>query len=441
MQAATSGKLQHNSGPWQASDSGPDAARRVLSLGTTAPRAESLGNPEWTADMEYVWRNRTRSEMVRLEARAKRCRRTARDVMRMELEYGRQDIALPVMRVSALRSAEWAEERARAIALSRTDVLATCNTRWRTIGCGCNGARIELQVGCDQPQLCARCRKRHAAKWRRRITDGMRDALYDERLEWSRTPFAQRRGMRPGIYLVTLTGPHSGDMAKDRELLGVAVRKLLKHATKHGWWTTYALTWEATGDTVREHDDGVTDGQGHVHAHLAVISSWIPYTSATVVRDDPSVWCPRRRGERRARVRGLHEVWRDAMPGAIQPDVSPPRSSANDKRTQAQSAGDYLAKYVTKGVDPSEFTGAKAGELLVAFRGKRKVSTSANFWRDVDARCGCCSERYRAVGAPCSLQDIAPGAVLRSMVVRRMWLGIQEHFPPWAVRVPDRPSG
>jgi hypothetical protein len=312
-----------------------------------------------------------------------------------------------------MRSAEWATERARAVAMRRTDVIATCGKRYRSVACGCS--RYEFKVGCDQPTLCGPCRKKHAAKWWRRIANGMANALWHERTEWRQTPAHRRRGMVPGIYLITLTGPHSGDMVTDRKNLGDAVRKLLKHATKHGWWRTYALTWEATGGT---------RGDGHVHCHLAVVSSWVPYTGST------EEWAPRRKGERRPRVRGLHEVWQDAMPGAIQPDVSPPKRDCD----QAQSAGHYLAKYVTKGVDPEEFSGAKAGELLAAFRNQRKVSTSAGFWQDKDAQCDCCGKGYRSVEVPCSLQDIAPAAVLRSLVTRHLWLGVQESFAPWVTR-------
>lgn len=431
MQAATESKLHHNSDTGQGGVRPPDAARSVLVLGTSAPAAKSLGNPEWVADLEYVWRRRTEPERERLEQRARSMRRVARDVMRLEVEYARQDILLPAMRVQALRSAEWAEERARAVAMERADVVATCDERWRSIACGCT--RHDVRVGCDQPTLCATCRKRHAAKWWRRITAGMATALARELAAWHRTPSHRRRGMPPGIYLITLTAPHSGDMVSDRERIGKGVRKLLKHAAKYDWWRTYALTWEATGGD---------DGKGHVHVHLAVISSWVPYRRREVALDDADLerWDsespnarprPARLGKRQYTTeRGLHDVWRDAVPGAIQPDVSPP----NRARKQAESAAHYLAKYVTKGVDPIEFTGAKAGELLCAFRNRRKVSTSAGFWQDEPAKCACCGELYRQTEAPCSLQDIAPGAVLRSHVTRRLWLGVQEEFPPWMRR-------
>lgn len=243
--------------------------------------------------------------------------------------------------------------------------------------------------------------------------------------------------MLPGIYLLTLTAPHSGDLETDRVEMGAGVRRFLKYATalvdergrparkgKGGrprWFSTYALTWEATtGD----------DGRGHMHAHLAVIASWIPYTAAQTrnqdedgfdslaedrASDDGMPVGPRRPRRWVKRVKaavayGLHELWRSVMPGAQVLDVQAPRRGAND----CASAGGYLAKYVTKGVDSAEFTGRKAGELLCAFRGRRKVTTSAHFWDDAASECGECHEHFRSVAVPESLQSLMPGAVLRA---------------------------
>lgn len=243
-------------------------------------------------------------------------------------------------------------------------------------------------------------------RWRKRIVAGMDAALRRERAAWDATPSYRRRGMRPGIYLITLTAPHSGDLETDRRRMGKAVRRLQKHATAAGWWRTYALTWEATAGA---------RGDGHLHAHLAVVGSWVPYTATQTMRYDAAIWAPRRKGERAKRpAPGLWEIWERSMPGARVLDVQAPRRGGDG----AIAAGHYLAKYVTKGIDPMEFTGAKAGELLVAFRSRRKVSTSKSFWVAVDSRCGCCGEYVRSLGAPCSLQELFPGSVLRAHAER-----------------------
>jgi hypothetical protein len=395
-----------------ATGAGRDVAAHDMRATTPRPETDvergARARAEWWADLEYVWRSRVSPVVDALDARARRRRRQAREAP--------EDT--PRLRVLALRSGEWADHRARALALPRADVLATCGQRWMCIGCGC-GDR-SLRVGCDQPTLCPACRRKHANKWRRRIVAGMDRALRIERAAWHRTPAYRRRGMRPGIYLITLTAPHSGDLTADRDAMGVGVRKLLKHATKYGWWQTYALTWEATAGR---------DGLGHLHCHLAVISSWVPYRRREVATDevDHERWDsespnarprPPRVGRRQyTSERGLHDVWRDAMPGALVVDVKHPRTNADD----ALTSGVYLAKYVTKGVEPAEFTGRKAGELLCAFRSRRKVSTSAGFWPEPERECPCCEERYRLTGTPCSLQDIHPAAVLRSQAERAGW--------------------
>lgn len=288
--------------------------------------------------------------------------------------------------VALNRSGEWAEHRARALAMTRGDVIGACGKRWRSVRCGCK--TVELRVGCDQPALCPGCRRTHWQWWRKRITHAMDEALRVERAAWFAVPSYRRRGFRPGVYLITLTAPHSGDLGTDREVMGRAVRKLLKEANREKWWSTYALTWEATAGTA---------GDGHMHAHLAVISSWVPYTDG-----------------QNGGARGLRDVWADAMPGAVVVDVQPPRQASN----AAPIAAQYLAKYVTKGVEPSEFTGRKAGELLAGMRGKRKVTTSAGFWRPPITECPDCRQAWESMGAPMSLQSMAPGAVLRAHAVR-----------------------
>lgn len=440
------------------------AAGSVQSLGTTATAAESQGNldaapvwePEWKSDLEHVWRTRVRAKVLSLEARARRRRRQAAAILvgdearrtlepaardRLTFETWKQarssvakaDAAGQIfgtasgraLRLRALRSAEWAEERARALALERRDILDGCGKRWRTVACGC-GHR-EFRVGCDQPQLCLTCRKKHARRWRVRITDGMDLALRAARARWHRAGRARRRGMLPGIYLVTLTAPHSGDLETDRIAMGKAVRKLLQVAAREEWWSTYALTWEATAGR---------DGLGHMHAHVAVVSGWIPYTSAQAVAADPEALAPRRLGALRRRHVGLREAWARAMPGAVVVDVQAPRRGADN----ASSAGQYLAKYVTKGVEPAEFTGRKAGELLCAFLGRRKVSTSRHFWRARVAECECCKERYRSIGSPISLQELMPGAVLRAWRERLGWHPARG-APQVLLRWSERPPG
>jgi hypothetical protein len=312
-----------------------------------------------------VWRNRLEPERKRLEHRSRARKRAAKST------------DSPQLRVELMRSHEWAFERARAIAMTPSDRIGTCRKRYRKTKCAC-GER-EILVGCDNPMLCSWCRHRHWRKWRHRITRSMDTHLRAARGAWNRG----RRGMLPGVYLVTLTAPHSGDLVTDRRVMGEAWRALSKVATKRGWWSAYAATWEVTPGS---------RGEGHLHLHLACIASWIPYQE-------------------------LHEAWRVAMPGARVLNVQAPKRGKN----QAGRAANYLAKYVTKGIEPTEFSGAKAGEMLVAFRNKRKVTTSRHFWIPRPRTCKTCGCQHRTIQAPCSLQDIAPGAVIRAASARSLW--------------------
>lgn len=272
--------------------------------------------------------------------------------------------------------ADYAGARAAAVAMSRADVVGACRGRWRTVGCGCG--RKDVPVGCDQPTLCDWCRRRHWRRWRHRITRSLRTHVRAAIGTWGADG---ARGARPGIYLVTLTGPHSGDVVVDRERMGAAVRVLLKHAGAERWWRHYALVWECTPGK---------DGRGHMHAHIAVVAAWVPYKE-------------------------LHVVWRAAMPGAAVLDVQSPGRNRN----AAGNAANYLAKYVTKGVDPGEMTGAKAGELLVASYGRRRVTTSRHFWqREREPVCRDCNRKMYLHAAPLGLREHAPAAVLRAHAVR-----------------------
>jgi hypothetical protein len=348
------------------------ATGRVQSLGTSAKWAPALRDPEWAADLEYVWRTRTHDELQRLDKRAKQQRRAAARARKERTPWARQKA------VALSRSSEWAEHRAQAMALPRSEVLAACGKRFRPIRCGC-GWR-EVPVGCDQTVLCERCKRRSWRKWRRKLVRALDAHVRSARSAWAR----HREGYLPGVYLVTLTIQHSGSIEADREFFSKAWRKLTKVAQRESWWSAYAATYEITPGTA---------GDGHVHLHVAAVSSWIPYDR-------------------------LHEVWR-AVSGARVLDVQAPSRS-----TKVSKAAEYLSKYVTKGVDPAVFTGQKAAELLCAVRGKRRITTSQDFWRPTRDRehvCATCGRKCVAVGAPVALRNVAPGAVLRALAERIGW--------------------
>jgi len=145
--------------PTVPASSTPDPLRRSRSarsqLQGRRKRAPTLGNPEWMADLEYVWRMRTHDPLQRLNKRAVRQRKRAR-------EHTRRGESAQAVAMS--RSAEWSEHRAQAMALPRAELLAACGTRWRKIACAC-GPR-EVRVGCGQVQLWPAGRRGPAAPHR-----------------------------------------------------------------------------------------------------------------------------------------------------------------------------------------------------------------------------------------------------------------------------------
>lgn len=351
----------------------PRSASRVRNLGTTANVATPLGDSEWSADLEYIWRVRMAPQRARLAQRARGRRRLARAMgerSHAAYEEGRVDegARLARERVAALRSAEWAEHRALSIGLLRGDVVGTCGVRRRVVRCACGPS--ELPVPCDQPLVCAVCSKRHWRRWRRKLVRALGVHVGAAVGLWGRDG---ARGHRPGVYMITLTVPHSGDLVTDRSQLMSAWRDLQRVASAGKWWTHYALCVEVTPGA---------RGDGHVHAHVAVISRWVPYED-------------------------LHRVWR-RVSGAVSLDVQAPRM-------RGERAAVYMAKYLSKGAQESGMSGAKAGEWLVASAGKRKITTSRGFWiADQRRPCGDCGELHSSQGAPHSIAAVVPGAVLRA---------------------------
>lgn len=389
--------------------------RRLEDIGTTATSSEALTNraaprvnpgrfrsddfpapspgPErWWADVEHMWRSGTRSEQRRLAQRASKLARRAssprstvtwadqREHPELELELG---VPAPdELRAAWSRSARWARDRSRSMAMARHDLLDACGQRYRTVRCGC-GSR-ELPVGCAQVALCARCARTYWRSWQKRIRENLELHTIGAQKLWRAKRATDRKGQKPGIYLVTVTVPHAGGVAAQRSAIGKAWRGLTKIANKYGWWSAYAATYEATPGA---------DGRGHVHLHVAAISSWIPYDE-------------------------LHAHWRRLAPGALIVDVQAPRADRS-----ARTAANYLAKYVTKGVEASEFTGQLAGELLVANRGKRRVTTSVDFWQLAAGPCRECGCWHHQIAMPVGLRSVAPAGVLRGLAeVAGYWI-------------------
>lgn len=239
--------------------------------------------------------------------------------------------------IGAGETAEWYKRRAMGIAEPRSSRLRACETSTRHVWCGCRAR--EVAIGCGVTQLCDKCGKKYWSKVKRRMVESL--------------SAAQLPGQR--AYVLTLTVPHSGDLVVDRERLARLFARLGREARRHRWWTCYAATYEATPGT---------RGDGHMHMHVALLSAWVPY-------------------------KHVHRHWRRILgQNSYHLHFRYRHGCSIDKAAQ------YIAKYASKGVEVAKFTGAKAGELLAAMYGRRKVTASRRFWMRVQS-CPDCGECYR----------------------------------------------
>ena len=180
---------------------------------------------------------------------------------------------------------------------------------------------------------------------RKRLTDGLSRA-------WDR---ATAGGARCGLRLLTLTVRHSGDLDRDRRALVDGWRGFYKRA--HAWLGryAYAAVWEVTPGR---------DGLGHVHLHVAVIwPRFVPY----------------------GKVRTL---WLRACPESE-------RISIVGGSGGVEKAANYLAKYLSKGVELGGFNDELQASILATFYNAHLVLTSRKFWGP--KTCDCCGQPWRRV--------------------------------------------
>lgn len=245
--------------------------------------------------------------------------------------------------------ARYAANRAAAIRRPLQRKLDRCGRHGSRVKCGCPGRREPAWYGCRSWWFCGDCRARRGRRMARRLTDSLTGRLVEHRARWRGDP---RKA--PIIHLVTLTVQHSGDLVRDREDLALGWRGLyLDLKADLGDAMAYALVWEVTPGR---------DGLGHVHAHVALIAPWFDYGDA-----------------RRA--------WLRACPRSQRISFVPDAKRARTPRMAAQ----YLAKYLSKGVEHRSFDEFLRAQVAAAFYNQRSVTTSHRFlvaWTPCCPQCG-----------------------------------------------------
>ena len=245
----------------------------------------------------------------------------------------------------------YAAARARSLRTPLGPRIARCGTVSFEVACARRSATVPR--ACRQWWLCASCRRRRSNGLRGRMTAGLKAA-------WSRMTAG---GERCGLRLVTLTVRHSGDVDKDRRALAdgwrafyKSLRDFLAECEGERWRRMpYVASWEVTPGA---------DGRGHVHLHLVVIwPRFVPY----------------------GKVRTL---WLRACPQSERIHIAG-GSNAPDK------AANYLAKYISKGVEVGGFSEELQASVLASFYNAHLVLTSRGFW--LPKVCACCGAVWRRV--------------------------------------------
>jgi hypothetical protein len=198
-------------------------------------------------------------------------------------------------------------------------------------------------VLCRQFLTCERCTKAREKKNAPRIREALAEA-------WKK----ETAGGHPKYTMMfTLTVPHDGGPDEQRTKLALGWRRLYKRMNKTGWGGfPYVGVYEVTPGT---------DGLGHVHMHVVLISPFIPFEY-------------------------LNRWWREAVPGATQFDVTWSQSP--------QNAGRYVTKYLAKGMQAGEFSGELAADVVAALYNKKCLFSSVKFFAPRVAFCPCCGCKF-----------------------------------------------
>lgn len=275
----------------------------------------------------------------------------------------------------------WHEQRA-AGAEERGYRLHHCGERSiETVcrGCGSVHEDQEIQIGCGHGLLCHDCRKRRIAKLRRRLNVAAEAA----------TERAAEHGYKARF--LTLTLPHSGDVARDIEAIPKAWARLLREIQRRHGRLEFVRVLEWTPGT---------QGDGHPHAHVLIygpylsrewLSHWWGHALAMLDYEVPT----RTKAEVLDHLQGKRREYAELeLPEQcynLQVDV---------RLCDPKTINVELAKYLVKDLLDGDENGntrvdaALFAEAYLGLLGRRCIQTSRGYWVIETYLCPHCEEPH-----------------------------------------------
>ena len=241
----------------------------------------------------------------------------------------------------------YALRRAEALGRPYRRKIERCSTTGTRVKCKCKGWRGVHPRTCRQHLMCEVCMRARSRRLGMRMRAGLEHAMTGR-------PDTDR------LVLLTLTLRHSGDLTADRAALAAGWRRFYRALRRRWAKFPYVGVWEVTPGE---------DGLGHLHMHVAVVWPW---------RD----WSVCR------------QLWIDACPESER--ISFVAARRDGRRSDAKSVSRYLGKYLSKGMQASEFTPELRSSVLAASYNARWVFTSRAFWLTFLPCCQRCGNRIIA---------------------------------------------
>lgn len=242
---------------------------------------------------------------------------------------------------------EYAAQRAASLGRRLQPRLAKCGHVVLSAVCG-NGVVADFPRGCRLWWLCGKCRARRSHAMTRRITESLERAVAEG-------------PARARLRLLTLTVRHSGNVDEDRRALARGWRAFYK--SLHRWLGRHAYVgvWEVTPGR---------DALGHAHLHVAIV--WPRFVAYGRVR----------------------RLWLRACPESRRINIQTAQKGAH-------GCAQYLAKYMSKGVDTAGFTDDLKARIVASFYNARLVLTSWRFWGP--KTCDCCGMPWKLIEVPATI--------------------------------------